>query len=917
MSEYFEFMAWIGPQWRRSDETYFYDWTVRNPGVSDYLQYTTTLSATLNPSDVTANVASASAFPSAGGIWIGPNGTSQGWEYCEFTGKTATSLNGLNRIADDREHNGIHSSGAIIYFWFPLATRNDGNLSWSWKTSDTYSNSYWSATLSGALAPKNVLRPGHAVIVQSRTDPTASFTNFMLGWITDAYITDDYGYTAKWNISFSASPAMVNRDKAPVFTVGAINLGKSGSASASSTLAAAWKERQSGDYTAASPSFAASNVSDEDGGSLWISDRYIGTGYTETSSSANNDPTMLATLNELMISQIHFTQPAGQSYGYQWMELTALGAKNWPELGLFIGFEDVGTIDLAGKLPALAAGDKVIICENKDKFQEENPNHSAKTIISLDEIGMYTAFNRSPAGGGVGIYRTSSTGNVWLHYVVWGTGHTKVGVFLFGTTTFWSSDWPGTTVSALTANSGYTLRYIWANSSTARNNWTYDIINYPGYKLGASGAKEWVLIQLPGMDLSLKSAMTSGYTGLVTLSKSGGDSNNGLARSGSFTLQIGSEQVTASVSGTTQVNVTARGVNSTTAAAHVAGDPVYLVVSGVATDAYMISQIKWTRQGGTSYAKDFKVYTSSIESPRTPEELGYTTEYSSPITVTANTGSTWTSSTLTSRARSVLIETTAMTVNPSRVRFNSIQATIASSTLDSSTVVASGNAADIVEGILGAVGFPSSGIVTSYSGTNFDSNTTAADYAWKVIADVADYAHLYIYCDLMSKLYITDNYLWTVSIPDGGIITPAVSWQRSNNVQIELAATIGEPISQAQVNWRAADNSSSGQAYYPSSPVGGGEVKVFDDYICPNSSTAQIVAKNRYWRTKYPYTVKIQPSAFGSYIAGEYHSCSWAIDPNLPGASRLVFITSADHVVSNRVGKVTLSGIEIRYSAEQ
>lgn len=915
MSEYFEFKAWIGPQWRRYGETYFYDWTALNAGVSTTLDYSTTLSATVSASDVTANVASASSFPSAGGIWLGPNGSGQGWEYCEFTGKTATSLNGLSRITDDREHNGVHSSGATAYFWFPLASKNDGNLSWSWKTSDNYSNSYWSATLSGMLAPKNVLRPGHAVIVQSRTAPTASFANLMLGWIVDTYIVDDYGYTARWNISFSPSPAMINRDKAPVFTIGAINLGKSGSASASTTLTAAWKERQSGDYVAASPSFDASNVADDDGGSLWISDKYIGTGYTETMTNANNDPTMTASLGELMISQIHFTTPAGQAYGYQWLELTALGPKNWPELALWIGFEDGSSIDVTGRIPALVAGDKVIVCENKDKFQSENPDNSAKTIISLDDMGIYGALNRPTAGGGVGLYRTGSVGGAWLHYVVWGTGYTKVGVTPI--TTIWSPDWPGTTVGALTANSGYTLRYIWANSSTARNNWTYDIINYPGYKLGATDAKEWVLIQLPGTDLSLKGGITDSYTGLVTLSKSGGDSNNGIYRPGTSTLQIGSEQVTANVSGTTQINITARGINGTTAAAHVAGDPVYVVVSGVATDAYMISQIKWTRSGGTSYAKDFKVYTSVLESPRTPEETGYTSEYSSPITVTSNASSSWTSSTLTSRARNILVEVTAMTDNPSRVRFNSIQATIATSTLDSSTVVASGNAADLVEGILGAVGFPTSGITTSYSGTDFESNTTAADYAWKVISDIADYAHLYIYCDLMSKLYIEDNRLWTVSIPDGGIISPSVTWQRNSSAQIELVSTIGEPISQTQVNWRAADGSASGEAYYPSSPIGGGEVKVFDDYICPDSATAQIVAKNRYWRTRYPYTVKIQPSAFGTYTTGVYHAFAWEIDPSVPATDRLAFITSTDHTIANRTGKVSLSGIEIRYSAEQ
>jgi len=112
------------------------------------------------------------------------------------------------------------------------------------------------------------------------------------------------------------------------------------------------------------------------------------------------------------------------------------------------------------------------------------------------------------------------------------------------------------------------------------------------------------MIEMPSMQLSLKSDIASGFTGVTTLTTPGGDSSAGLARSGSTTIQIGSEQMTVTVAGAETINITARAQNGTTAAAHVASDPIYVVDGGVATDAYLINKLSWVRSGGTSYPFD-------------------------------------------------------------------------------------------------------------------------------------------------------------------------------------------------------------------------------------------------------------------------------------------------------------------------
>lgn len=915
MSEYFEYRVYVGPPWRPSS-SHYYDWSYHSSGDGDSFEIATVTTATLTDLGTTLTVADNSLFPADGWVWIGPGPgtTGQGWECCEYTGKSGgTQLTGLVRVGVNREHNGTHSTGASVLFWFPLDGSEGGDLSWSSKVNNTWSAKTWTASLSGVLAPKNVLRPGQSIVVQCRTTPSGLFTNFMLGWISKVTISDDHQYTAEWNIDIVSASAMIQRDESPVFTIGTVNMGRSGQAQASSTLAAPWKEAGSGDYNEAYPSFDAGNVADDQAASIWISDRYVGTGYNEAGSNTSNDPT-IALPNEIMISQIHVTQPAGQAYGYQWIELLALGSKDWPALNLWIGFEDLGTIDLTGRLPALVAGDRVIICENKARFEEENPNHNAKVVISLDEMGIYGALNRPTAGGGVGLYRAGSTGTAWLHYVVWGTGYTKVGVIVGGVYTHWSPDWPGTTVDALVPNSGKTLRYIWANSTTARNNWTYDIINYPGYKIGATDAKEWVLVELPSMDLSLKADITSGFTGVTTVSKPGGDSNTGLPRSGSFTVQIGTEQMTASVSGDDGLNITARAQNGTSAVAHVAGDPVYYVDSGVATDAYLIRQIAWTHAGGTIHPKDFKIYTSGINSPRTPDEPNYTLDYSTPITVTANSAASWASSAIALRARYVLFECTLTTAAIGRVRLNDLQAIVDESTFSSATWITAGNAGDLIVGILSAIGVPLGAIYDSTTVGNLSDNTTAKGKAWTVISDITDFCGVFVDVDLMSKIRIADDTIWT----SGGLI-PTIIWDRSSASTPSYSAELDDGVAQATLKWRNPANTASGEVSYPASPLPIGEIKELGEAIYADGSSAGVAVQKKWAQLRFPYSVGfVAAEDHHTLTAGDVNALNWAIDPSVAPAYRIIYLVQVDHAVRDRTVTTSISGSEIeRYTGEQ
>ena len=133
MSEYFEYRVYVGPPWRPSS-SHYYDWSYHSSGDGDSFEIATVTTATLTDLGTTLTVADNSLFPADGWVWIGPGPgtTGQGWECCEYTGKSGgTQLTGLVRVGVNREHNGTHSTGASVLFWFPLDGSEGGDLSWS------------------------------------------------------------------------------------------------------------------------------------------------------------------------------------------------------------------------------------------------------------------------------------------------------------------------------------------------------------------------------------------------------------------------------------------------------------------------------------------------------------------------------------------------------------------------------------------------------------------------------------------------------------------------------------------------------------------------------------------------------------------------------------------------------------------
>ncbi|MBP8294030.1 MAG: hypothetical protein KAX65_14740, partial [Caldilineaceae bacterium] len=102
----YDWRAFIGPRYEPADDAARFEWwTPAN------LEDTAELDATLADGGATITLASV-PFDGRGGVWVGPNGSSEAWEYVTYTGATFRQLTGCTReAAGTREHNGVHTAG--------------------------------------------------------------------------------------------------------------------------------------------------------------------------------------------------------------------------------------------------------------------------------------------------------------------------------------------------------------------------------------------------------------------------------------------------------------------------------------------------------------------------------------------------------------------------------------------------------------------------------------------------------------------------------------------------------------------------------------------------------------------------------------------------------------------------------------
>ena len=886
---YFAWRLFIGPPFTRPSSPVHWDWSTLNIDSSyDTTALATTLTSAISAGDATVSVASTSAFPSAGGFWVG----STRWSYVRYSGKTSTTFTGCSWTGDAEEQT-AHANGSTVKFWFEV-THNNGSIKWQWDLDQNLATDQWYADIGGGVVvPQSAIRHNQFALIQKATSAGGTYTNWLMGWLSNRNFSEPSAYRRQWTARIVSSPQKVAEVFIPGVRVGDLNIAADGSASAISELSWPYKERASGDYSAAEPDLTAQSAIDENTSTLWISEDVIGS--TENPSATGSDP---AADDELIIiSTIRINKPIGEPNGYRYIELTAQG--NIPyDAVMFTQDVTYISLNISG---SYTAGDKIILCEDDALFQEQNPRASAALIIEVTDDYPWFFDSLDPAGYGIGVYYTTQFNEQWNHSVVWGTG-TPANRGDDAEVNQYAYDYHEGTVTAPLP--GQVMRYTFANNATPYLNWETDYNDHAGYQIMTTYDEPFFLVDLPALDLQLAEDISSGFTGTLTLKDSSGDTTGGLPTSGN--IQVGSDVIAYNSKTPTTINVTG-GVS----ADHVTGDLVYVYFSGVQSDGVPINTIRWTCPD--IYFKDFSLRYSRLPHARSPGTSGYLDDYVELAAVTGHASNTYELTFTTTRARKVLLLPTLMSEDPARMRMNELEVLLDRTYYDTDTWLdADQPVTDLFETLLALAHIPAGAIDSTDDGFH-DMNqlNTERQNAWVVIADLADYAMHRVSAGRNSQFTITADDFWT----SGSSYTPVLTWTRSNATEARLLmdeSGIGT-ISQLRLSWKSPDGADEGVSVYPASGSEDwrGDVVEIGPYIYIDSDAADAAARKQYYLRKYPGTMYLKPKSPGEFKPGEIHRIQWQFDGSWATTDRYCIVMSVQDEISDMQRSQSLNLLQV------
>ena len=873
----YDWRIWVGWRYVALDHTYTSDWWTLN-------EAQTTLTATLADGATTASVDTIDTgdWAAIAGAWVGPNGSGQAWEYIEYSGRTSSSLTGLNREDNAvREHNGVHTSGAVVRSWWPISTDN-GVLRLSEEMDAAMATITWQAQVSGLRAPQPALREGHAVIVQVRDDVSTAWRTLLLGFLRDVRIRDDGRRLAEWSFTIVSPATMLQSHRAPGLRIGDFSIAAAATVTTSLVLVDARREMNSGDFVNAAPRLSGESITDEDDTTLWISEKV--TGPAETQANAPSGYNSFA--SKIRIHRwpgetdksryLEWFMPAGSTQD-SWL----CSCTNNPngENQAYVEWNDI----------SCTAGQRVILCEDTETFRRLNP---LAEDADLRQIGSAWFDGLDLTADAIAFWDNNISG--WSQTVSWGDidlrphwenpdsgGDDEGGSKMTGTT------------PCAAPQAGQVIRYYYnASASQTSDHFATDYLEYAGYLSGSSPVP-WAILALPAIGLQLDGDIDDDDPAagdrLYIADLSGAASTIGLTATG--TLQIGLEQITYDDRQVDSVRVVARGANSTTAAAHSAGDLVQVLDGGEATVAPLIARIEW-RRTQTPAPTQFIVRTSKSVNVRNPEEDGFADDWTTVATVSGHSALTYGVDLSPARVRHVLIQIERMGTTPARARLNEVTIIVAAGAYDSALAMAEDSADEVIAAVLAGASY--NGQLTLDGGQTVDGITTDNQSdAWSVIASMARYTNSLIDVQRDGIVYAGPNPF----VAD--VLTAGTTWTEVNAQAIEAIQELTTMVAQVRVPWRTPDNSESGEERYPSVPNAVGQIVTMEMGIFPDGATAQAAAARAYTMQRYPVTWLVECAEDQPDLRpGAVCRVQWLLDSAMQPANRLLLVQGSDHEIS-------------------
>lgn len=877
MSSFLQWRAFVGPRFHRNTHACYYAWWNHAYGDADTYTLSTTANGLFGSGEVQLDVVSSAGWPSTGGgAWILPSNSS---EQLEYVGYEFTSTNQLSNT--HRNNPSDHASGSVVKMWYELDT-NLGELEIVQERTGSMASSGWKVEMSGVFAPLGVLLKEHLVIIQRRSTTGGTWTNWVTGFIDSVEVEDDHTLKASWKIQVVSLFDLLKKYHARGVHVGDFDLARGARVIGSEPLKMAYKERYSGDFADALPDLSLEALTDGNPFTPYISEQIVGSENFRTTPNADPhwkiEDSATDTDTHFVVSGVYLRRPAGyDTEGYRWIELTCTvhtdGETNIQDCLLLT--ETVGHhayLDIGGQ--DYEAGEKLIICENRQLFEAINPVEAAAIIVELDldhlaDDWASTVTNWwdtiDVAGDSIAFHQLNSP-HQWQHGVCWGTGSgTVVAADWISTVDDWT--WDGSANVTAPAY-GQVMRYIFEGSNGLGTStdpldyWSLDYSDGPGYMIGnwdnfftddTDGMNQgklrspWVMLTLPGMGLYLRDAMTAVSPAVndsfFVVDGAGITTSAGLPSSGTF--WIGGEQFTVTELADGEFRVDARGIGVPAALAHSADDPIYVMDGSIATDAQLVEKIGWVGAPSTIYPADFRIFVSSEMDVRTPEHYGYENDFTLLADITGAVGSSWSHTFGTSqRIKHVLIECTKMTTDPARFRLSGVYAYLDSSLFDPEVFVGPMTVGQLVLAVLDASGVDGSDVVTLEVGLG-----TATDLATEgrslSVSDVVDLltesTGYFLQVNMDSQADFGKMIEWWPPVS-----APGTTFDRSTASMVTVRREVRDLVDQVSLRWRGLSGDGEEEPIlYPAGVTGGNRIEL-NTMVVASEAQALSFAEERY-----------------------------------------------------------------------
>lgn len=466
---------------------------------------------------------------------------------------------------------------------------------------------------------------------------------------------------------------------------------------------------------------------------------------------------------------------------------------------------------------------------------------------------------------------------------------------------------------------GETYRYIYNPVSTTKTADYWDVGNVatPGYE---SNDIEWLLIEMPGMGLQLDADIDDSTTSMV-FADIAGPSGDGLPDSG--TVQIGSEQISyTSIDRTTGVpaGTVTRGANSTIAAAHIAGDPIFLIDGGIAIDARPVASLSLKRKSGVPVLEDFNLRYSPFEDVRSPDQTNYTQDWPTSDTITGNATATYTKTFGTPlRMRWLLVEIGRMGTQPYQAMINEVTFAIDNSVIDSSRYLEDVTVGEVMAQLAGNAGVPAAAVIDTTT-TDVDTYTTSKASLWPVILDLADFGNKRIVVERDSKITISDDTFWapaSAALPSSG--DEAGEFTRDELEEFTFDWVPGRNVNSVTISWRSPDGVTSGEAEYPAPGARDdfGMETTIGPFIYADATAAQNAAIRRYLQIRRPHSfIGEVISASLTYAPLQFWGAQWDMGTGYRIVNRTMLLESAQYEFRDGASYPVVSGIQVSRTDE-